>query len=201
MGKENRDTLEHSSASSPSSSISHFTNAPSLALFTDLYEFTMAQAYWQSARNAQATFSLFFRKYPPDRAYFVFVGLADVLDYLENFRFAPGDIAFLRALERFDDELLRYLGQLRLTGRVRAMAEGAIFFINEPVIEVTASVIASKRNWSRRFWSTRSICRRSWQRRPLGLCMRPVVGGSSISPLAGWCARVRRLTVSELAPR
>jgi nicotinate phosphoribosyltransferase len=151
-GKEN--SCAHVSPTSSSSSpvpdskdrfsIPHLTTDSSLALFTDLYELTMAQAYWQSARNAPATFSLFFRKYPPDRAYFVFVGLADVLDFLENFRFSPGDIAFLRSLERFDEEFLRYLGQLRFTGSVRAMSEGTIFFINEPVIEVTATVIEAQ---------------------------------------------------------
>jgi hypothetical protein len=47
---------------------------PSLGLFTDLYELTMAQGYWQSGQTAPATFSLFFRKYPPERGYFVVDG-------------------------------------------------------------------------------------------------------------------------------
>jgi nicotinate phosphoribosyltransferase len=117
---------------------------PSLALFTDLYELTMAQAYWQSGQTGTAAFSLFFRKYPPDRAYFVFAGLPDVLDYLEGFRFAPSDIDYLRSLSRFDEEFLRYLGRLRFTGNVRAMPEGSIFFINEPVIEVSGPVIEAQ---------------------------------------------------------
>jgi nicotinate phosphoribosyltransferase len=117
---------------------------PSLALFTDLYELTMAQAYWQSGQTGTATFSLFFRKYPTDRAYFVFAGLPDVLDYLESFRLAPQDIEYLRSLHRFDEEFLRYLGRLRFTGSVRAMSEGAIFFINEPVIEVSGPVIEAQ---------------------------------------------------------
>jgi len=114
---------------------------PSLALFTDLYELTMAQAYWQSGQTASATFSLFFRKYPPDRAYFVFAGLADVLAYLESFRFAHADIEYLRSLQRFNEGFLRDLGELRFTGAVRAMPEGTIFFANEPVVEVTGPVI------------------------------------------------------------
>jgi len=56
------------------------------ALLTDLYEFTMAQAYHRSRMFAPATFSLFIRNYPPNRGYFVSAGLADVLDYLERFR-------------------------------------------------------------------------------------------------------------------
>jgi nicotinate phosphoribosyltransferase len=117
---------------------------PSLGLFTDLYELTMAQAYWQSSQTASATFSLFFRKYPPDRAYFVFAGLVDVLDYLERFRFAPGDLDYLRSLNLFDRDFLEYLRQLRFTGSVRAMPEGTLFFINEPVLEVTGTVIEAQ---------------------------------------------------------
>lgn len=116
----------------------------SLGLFTDLYELTMAQAYWQSGKTAQATFSLFFRKYPPDRAYFVFAGLQDILEYLEGFHFASDDIAFLRSLNQFDDGFLSYLGKLRFTGSVRAMPEGTLFFANEPVVEVTGPVIEAQ---------------------------------------------------------
>jgi len=116
----------------------------SLGLFTDFYELTMAQAYWQSGQTASATFSLFFRKYPPDRAYFVLVGLADVLDYLEGFRFSPEDLEYLDSLSRFDQDFLNYLRQVRFTGSVRAMPEGSIFFINEPVIEVAGPVIEAQ---------------------------------------------------------
>jgi nicotinate phosphoribosyltransferase len=54
-------------------------SSPSLGLVTDLYELTMAQAYWQSGQTGIATFCLFFRKYPPDRAYFVLDGMFVVL--------------------------------------------------------------------------------------------------------------------------
>jgi nicotinate phosphoribosyltransferase len=115
-----------------------------LSLFTDFYELTMAQAYWQSGQVGPATFSLFFRNYPPERAYFVFAGLADVLDYLENFQFADCDVAYLRSLGRFDQGFLAHLRQLRFTGSVRAMREGALAFINEPVLELTAPIIEAQ---------------------------------------------------------
>ena len=114
------------------------------ALFVDLYELTMAQAYWQSGMTADATFSLFFRTYPPDRAYFVFAGLADALEHLEGFRFSGGDISYLRATKRFDGDFLSYLQELRFTGSVWAMHEGAIAFAGEPVLEVTAPVIEAQ---------------------------------------------------------
>ncbi len=110
------------------------------ALFTDLYQLTMAQAYWQAGQRAPATFSLTVRSYPPDRGYLVFAGLADVLSYLEDLRFSRDDLEFLRSWGMFDDGFLEALSRLRFTGSVRAMAEGTIFFVDEPVIEVTAPV-------------------------------------------------------------
>jgi len=119
-------------------------DAPSGGLFTDLYELTMAQAYWQSGQTAPATFSLFFRRYPPDRAYFVFAGLAAVLDFLEGVRYTPADLDYLRSLGRFDAGFLAYLAGLRFTGTVRAFAEGDVFFANEPVVEVTGPVVEAQ---------------------------------------------------------
>ena len=120
-----------------------YRNPPS-ALFTDLYQLTMAQAYSQSRTTAQATFSLTFRTYPPDRAYFVLAGTDDALDYLEGFGFSDEDIGYLRSLDRFDDGFLRFLRAVRFTGSVRAMPEGTIFFANEPVLEVTAPIIEAQ---------------------------------------------------------
>ena len=114
------------------------------ALFTDLYQLTMAQAYWQSGVTAQATFSLYFRSYPPDRAYFVLAGVTDVLGYLEGLTFSDEDIDYLRSLGLFDREFLKFLLGLRFTGTVRAMSEGSIFFAGEPVLEVTAPVIEAQ---------------------------------------------------------
>ena len=116
----------------------------SLGLFTDVYQLTMAQAYWHSGKTGPATFSLYFRNYPKDRAYFVSAGLADVIAYLEDFHFRAEDISFLRSLNRFDSDFLDYLIRLRFAGSVRAMPEGSIFFINEPVVEITAPVIEAQ---------------------------------------------------------
>ena len=111
------------------------------ALFTDLYQLTMAQAYYRSGQSADATFSLFFRRFPANRAYYVFCGLQTALDYLDNFAFSPGDIASLKDRGSFDDEFLEFLGNLRLTCSVRAMDEGQVFFPNEPVMEVSGPLI------------------------------------------------------------
>ncbi len=115
-----------------------------LGLFTDLYELTMAQAFFQHGMFAPATFSLFIRRYPPDRGYLVSAGLEDVLDYLENLRFSPASLEYLRATGIFTEDLLKHLSKLHFTGSVRAIPEGRLFFVNEPVLEVTAPIIQAQ---------------------------------------------------------
>ncbi len=114
------------------------------ALLTDLYELTMAQAYWSSGVTGQATFSLFFRGYPKNRSYYVFAGLEDILDYMERFHFTGADLEYLRSLDRFDPEFLDFLADLRFTGDVRAMKEGTLCFADSPVLEVRAPIIEAQ---------------------------------------------------------
>lgn len=111
------------------------------ALLTDLYELTMAASYFQHKMFSPATFSLFIRKYPSNRGYFVSAGLETALDFLESFRFNREDIDHLAGTNRFSEEFLHYLSQLRFTGDVRAIPEGRLFFRDEPLLEVSAPVI------------------------------------------------------------
>ncbi len=67
---------------------------PSLA--TDLYELTMAASYFKEGKNAEATFSLFVRDRPSSRGYFVAAGLESFLQVVEDFRFSPDAIEYLR---------------------------------------------------------------------------------------------------------
>ena len=55
-----------------------------LALFTDLYQLTMLQAYFEERMTERAVFSLFVRRLPPRRNFLIACGLDIVLDYLEN---------------------------------------------------------------------------------------------------------------------
>lgn len=110
------------------------------ALFTDLYELTMAASYLREGMTGAATFSLFVRKLPPGRGFLVAAGLADVLGYLRAFRFSGAAIAYLRDLGRFDAAFLECLRDLRFTGDVRAVPEGTVVFADEPLLEVTAPI-------------------------------------------------------------
>ncbi len=114
------------------------------ALLTDLYELTMAAAYFRRRMFAPATFSLFIREYPPHRGYLVSAGLEDVLDYLERFRYSQTDLEYLESLDLFSRDFLGYLKGVRFTGEVHAMEEGRLFFRDEPILEVTAPIIEAQ---------------------------------------------------------
>jgi len=114
------------------------------ALLTDLYELTMAASYFEEDMHDEATFSLFIRKYPSDRGYFVAAGLEDALNYLATLRFADDDLAYLESTRLFNRAFLDYLKTLRFTGEVWALPEGSLFFKDEPILEVTGPIIEAQ---------------------------------------------------------
>ncbi len=118
----------------------------SIALLLDLYELTMAQAYWRARKDClpQATFDLFVRQLPRNRGYLINAGLADILDYIQNLRFTPRDINYLKQQDLFSADFLNYLAQFKFSGDIWAMPEGEIFFANEPVIRVTGNIIETQ---------------------------------------------------------
>lgn len=123
------------------------SQAPSgerLALLTDLYQLTMAACYFDQGMNDEATFSLFIRKYPKNRGYFVAAGLAEALDYLATLHFSDDDLAYLDSTGLFRTPFLAYLKNLRFTGEVYAQPEGSIFFKDEPLLEVSAPIIEAQ---------------------------------------------------------
>ena len=111
-----------------------------LALFTDLYELTMLQAYVEVGMQEQATFSLFTRRLPKRRNYLLACGLDDVLSYLESLRFDEESLEYLASLGRFKDSFLSWLRDFRFTGDVHAVLEGTPVFANEPILEITAPI-------------------------------------------------------------
>lgn len=108
------------------------------ALFTDLYELTMAQVYVAEDMQAPATFSLFYRSLPDDRNYVLSCGAEDVADFLAEVRFGDEDLAYLRETGQLSDAFLDYLADFRFTGEVMAVPDGTPVFPNEPLVEVTA---------------------------------------------------------------
>ncbi|MXZ91495.1 MAG: nicotinate phosphoribosyltransferase [Chloroflexi bacterium] len=118
--------------------------AGDIGLLTDFYELTMAQSYFAEGMDGEATFSLYVREYPPDRGYLVAAGIDDALDCLAALSFNEESVEYLRSTGTFTEDFLDYLLGFRFTGSVRAMAEGSLFFTDEPILEVTAPVIAAQ---------------------------------------------------------
>jgi len=108
------------------------------ALFTDLYELTMSQAYYAEEMTAPAVFELFFREMPENRNYVVAAGLDEVLDYLENLRFTAAELDWLKQYGQFSEAFLDKLENFRFSGDVHAVPEGTVVFENEPVFQVVA---------------------------------------------------------------
>lgn len=115
-----------------------------LSLLVDLYELTMAECYFHYKKQAYATFDLFVRELPPKRSYLVAAGLEDILNFTRTPRFNNEDITYLRSRRLFSDSFLKYLADFKFKGDIWAMPEGTIFFPNEPVIRVTASIIEAQ---------------------------------------------------------
>ena len=109
-----------------------------LALFTDLYELTMLQAYLEEGMHESAVFSLFVRRVPPGRNYLLACGLDSLLGQLEDLRFEQKDLDYLASLGHFSERFLARLADLRFTGDVYAVKEGTPVFANEPILEVVA---------------------------------------------------------------
>nr|VFK27437.1 MAG: nicotinate phosphoribosyltransferase [Candidatus Kentron sp. MB]VFK28625.1 MAG: nicotinate phosphoribosyltransferase [Candidatus Kentron sp. MB]VFK74311.1 MAG: nicotinate phosphoribosyltransferase [Candidatus Kentron sp. MB] len=110
----------------------------SFALFTDLYQLTMMQGYFQQDMQDTAVFSLFVRRLPPTRNFLLACGLDTVLRLLENLRFSPEEIAYLHSIGRFSPRFLDWLQGFRFTGDLYAVPEGTPIFANEPILEVVA---------------------------------------------------------------
>ncbi len=117
------------------------------SLSTDLYEMTMAAAYFDNAINDRAIFELFVRRLPDNRSYLIAAGLEQALDYLRTLRFSPDQIDYLRNHPSFKNVsagFFDYLKGFRFTGDVWAMPEGTVAFPNEPMLRVTAPIIEAQ---------------------------------------------------------
>lgn len=120
-------------------------------LLTDLYQLTMAQAFWKSGRGSlEAVFHLFFREHPFGGGFALACGLAEVVAFLEAWRFQEDDLAYLasvpgpegRAL--FEPAFLEYLRSLRFGCDVDAIPEGTVVFAHEPLVRVQGPILQAQ---------------------------------------------------------
>ncbi len=114
------------------------------ATYTDLYELTMAQVYFQTGRAEQpAVFDYFFRKIPFEGGFAVFAGLDNLLKELENLRFDERDLAFLKA-HHFPSDFIDYLKDFKFRGTIYAPPEGELIFPTAPIVQVEGNLIEAQ---------------------------------------------------------
>jgi nicotinate phosphoribosyltransferase len=110
-----------------------------MTLLTDLYQLTMVGGYYLLGKKDQkANFDYFFRKIPEEGGFCVAAGLEQLVDYIENIRFDPEDIDYLKSLNLFPPGVLEYFREIRFTGDLYAVPEGTLVFPEEPIVRVTA---------------------------------------------------------------
>jgi len=122
-----------------------------MALATDFYQLTMMYAYFASPALAEteATYEMFVRRLPKNRRFLVAAGLEQGLAYLRDLRFTGEDIDYLRTTPTFAalaataqrDAFFERLRAFRFGATVRSVPEGTIFFPNEPILQVSGSMI------------------------------------------------------------
>jgi len=119
-----------------------------LASLTDLYQLTMAGAYFKSqTASKEAVFHLFFRNNPFKGGFAIACGLATACDVIQNFHFSSADIDYIGSLEGNDGkplfaaDFLNYLKDLKLEVDVDAVREGEVVFANEPLVRIQGPII------------------------------------------------------------
>jgi nicotinate phosphoribosyltransferase len=88
-----------------------FVDEDNVSFLTDFYELTMCAGYFENQTLEPANFDLFIRRLPPNRSYFMFAGLEQILLFLKSMKFNEQQIAYLRKLG-FKEDFLEYLRNL-----------------------------------------------------------------------------------------
>ena len=120
----------------------------SSSLLTDLYQLTMAYAFWKNnLSDTEAVFHMFFRRQPFKGGFAVAAGLELVIDFINNFSFTKDDILYLETLKGndgsllFEKNFLDYLEGLTFQGDISAVPEGTVVFPYEPLVSIKGSII------------------------------------------------------------
>jgi nicotinate phosphoribosyltransferase len=112
-------------------------------IFTDLYELTMMQVWFQNdMARTEACFDLFFRKCPFEGEYVIAAGIDDALSFLKDAYFSEDEISYLKSLDLFEETFLELLSTWKFDGSVYAIKEGSVVFPNEPVMRIHGPIIS-----------------------------------------------------------
>ncbi|MES1910727.1 MAG: hypothetical protein MHM6MM_003267 [Cercozoa sp. M6MM] len=108
-------------------------------LLTDMYQISMAYAYWcNDSHDRHSVFDLFFRKNPFKGEYTVFAGLDDCLRFVNAFRFTEKSINLLKKeFSEWEPAFFDWLAQVDASQvRIFAVREGSVVFPRTPLLRV-----------------------------------------------------------------
>jgi nicotinate phosphoribosyltransferase len=124
-----------------------FVTSANASMLADLYELTMAAAYFENQIPGEAGFELFVRHLPKNFSYIIAAGLEQALDYVLNLNFSDKQIDFLRRHPSFrhtSQRFFEYLRKFRFKGDAWAVPEGTVMFSGEPLFQVTGNIIEAQ---------------------------------------------------------
>ncbi|KAF5284652.1 hypothetical protein FQR65_LT13483 [Abscondita terminalis] len=117
-------------------------------LLTDLYQITMAYAYWKSGKNNDhAIFDLFFRRNPFQGEFTIFAGLEECVKFLDKFCYSQSDIDYLRQIlpSTIEDQFYDFLQSLSAKDiTLHAIEEGSVVFPRVPLMRVEGPLIVAQ---------------------------------------------------------
>ncbi|TYH95052.1 hypothetical protein ES332_A12G081400v1 [Gossypium tomentosum] len=120
------------------------TNPMVTPLLTDLYQFTMAYAYWKAGKhNERAVFDLYFRKNPFGGEFTVFAGLEECIKLIANFKLTEEEVSFIRKSlpGSCEEGFLNYLREIDCSDvEVYAISEGTVVFPKVPLLRLEGPV-------------------------------------------------------------
>lgn len=129
-------------------SLTDTTHPSDIALNTDLYELTMAQAFYEAGKvDTRACFNVFFRENPFKGGYAIACGTGQIGELVKNFHFSDEALSYLSSLEApqggalFTREFLGFLKDLELDVDIYAVPEGDLIFPREPLVRVEGPII------------------------------------------------------------
>mmetsp|Transcript_18838 Transcript_18838/g.72630 ORF Transcript_18838/g.72630 Transcript_18838/m.72630 type:complete len:236 (-) Transcript_18838:10-717(-) len=116
------------------------TNNLVTPLLNDLYQVTMAYAYFKTGKhNDPSVFDLFFRKCPFKGEFTVFAGLEQCVKHARSFHFSKEDLAFVSETlgPDMDPAFLEYLRTLDCSAvKIYALREGSLAFPRVPLLRI-----------------------------------------------------------------
>ncbi len=111
-------------------------------MLTDLYEFSMANGYYQTLpHDKQARFDVFYRNAPDEDSFVISAGLMQIIDEVKNWHFSQDDVKYLRSLGIFSDGFLKYLAKAKNECKISAMPEGTPLMPREPILTISGPIM------------------------------------------------------------